>query len=187
MPARVQEKAMEKSDVLKLDREFTSTVPWEDTDADCVVICCSDPRFEQQNEELVNSLGFSQPHFIQIPAGLAVFTSLVAAASFLHKGMGLLLKKAIERTGAETVIGIGHEDCGGYQAGKHQVVQAVARRLSGKPVREIQLDHLKKAGRTISRQLGDEVDVRVFYADVVKQADGDRVKFSAVDWGRGRG
>ena len=50
---------------------YTSSIPWTDTEADCVVICCSDSRFEQQNEEFVNSLGFSQPHFVQVPSGVA--------------------------------------------------------------------------------------------------------------------
>ena len=95
--------------------------------------------------------------------------------------MGLLLKKAIDLTGAETVICIGHEDCGGYKAGKYQIVQAVSRRLAGKPVRDIQHDHLRKAGKTISRQFGGNVEVRVFYADVVQERKGDRVKFVHVE------
>jgi hypothetical protein len=169
------------------DEEFTSSIPWTDTAADCVVVCCSDPRFEQQNEDFVKALGFSQPHFMQIPSGVAVFASLVAAAGFLHKGMGLLLKKAIDLTGVETVVCIGHEDCGGYKVGKFKIVQAVSQRLADKPVREIQFDHLNKAGRTISRQLGRGIDVRVYYADVVQNASGDQVKYSPVcRWSGGR-
>jgi hypothetical protein len=166
---------------------YTSSIPWTDTEADCVVICCSDSRFGQQNEEFVKSLGFSQPHFMQVPSGVAVFASLVAAAGFLHKGMGLLLKKAIELTGVETVICIGHEDCGSYRTGKFKIVQAVARRLSDKPVREIQHDHLRKAGRTIARQLGRNVEVRVFYADLVQDGAGSHVKYVPVgNWGKSR-
>jgi hypothetical protein len=165
----------------------TSTIPWTDTPADCVVICCSDSRFERQNEDFVKSLGFSQPHFMQVPSGVAVFASLVAAAGFLHKGMGLLLKKAIELTGVETVICIGHEDCGSYQAGKFRIVQAVTRRLADKPLREIQHDHLRKAGRTIARQLGRRIEVRVFYADLVRDDGGAHVKYVHVgSWGERR-
>jgi hypothetical protein len=166
---------------------YTSPIAWEDQESDCVVICCSDPRFEKQNEEFVKALGFSHPQFMQIPSGVAVFASLVAAANFLHKAMGLLLGKAIEKSGVETVICIGHEDCGGYSAGKYKIVQAVSRRLAGKPVREIQHDHLRKAGKTISRQFGGEVEVRVFYADVVQEGNAERVKFVHVQsFGSGR-
>jgi len=166
---------------------YTSSIPWKDTEADCVVICCSDSRFEQQNEDFVKSLGFSQPHFMQVPSGVAVFASLVAAAGFLHKGMGLLLKKAIELTGVRTVICIGHDDCGGYRAGKLRIVQAVARRLADKPVREIQHDHLRKAGRTIARQLGRNIEVRAFYADLVRGDAGAHVKYVHVgSWGESR-
>jgi hypothetical protein len=173
--------------VEKSDDGYTATIPWTDTPADCVVVCCSDPRFEKQNEEFVKSQGFSQPHFMQIPSGVAVFASLVAAAGFLHKGMGLLLKKAIDLTGVDTVVCIGHEDCGGYKAGKYEIVQAVTKRLAAKPIREIQHDHLEKAGRTISRRLGGNIEVRVYYADVVRASDGDRVKYVHVgSWGGGK-
>lgn len=166
---------------------YTASIPWTDTPPDCVVLCCSDPRFEQQNEEFVKALGFTQPHFMQNPSGVAVFTSLVAAAGFLHKGMGLLLNKAIDLTGVEKVICIGHEDCGGYRAGKIDIVQAVAKRFASKPVREIQIDHLEKAGRTISRQLGSSIEVSVYYADVIQDRTGDRVKYSPVGtWKGGR-
>jgi len=163
---------------------YTATIPWTDTPADCVVICCSDPRFEKQNEEFVKTLGFVQPHFMQIPAGVAVFASLVATAGFLHKSMGLLLNKAIDVTGVDTVLCIAHEDCGGYKVGKHEIIRAVSRRFAWKPVRELQHDHLLKAGRTISRRLGGSIEVRVYYADVVRASDGDRVKYEHVgNWG----
>ncbi len=163
---------------------FVSSVNWENTSADCVVICCSDPRFEKQNENFVQTLGFSQPHFIQIPSGLAVFTALVAVSGFLHKGMQLLLKKAIELTEVKTVICIGHEDCGGYRVGRTNIVQAVSRRFSHRSVRELQLDHLQKSGRTVSRQLGRDVSVRVFYADVVNLDGVQRVKYTELEFNR---
>jgi hypothetical protein len=160
---------------------YVSPIALETEDADCVVIHCSDQRFKRQTEDFVKALGYSQPYVLQIPSGVAVFASLVAAANFLHKGMGLLLKKAIDLTDVHTVICIGHEDCGGYKAGKYEIVQAVTRRLAGKPVREVQHDHLRKAGRTISRQFGGNVEVRVFYADMVEQLEGQRVKFVHVE------
>ena len=70
--------------------------------------------------------------------------------------------KWVELTEVTTVICIGHENCGGYRAGRTSIVQAVSRRFSHKSVRELQLDHLQKSDRTISRQLGRDVSVRFF-------------------------
>lgn len=187
-PANTEQPAGE-TPALRTDprNEFTASLPWTNTTADCLVLCCSDHRFARQNREFARALGFEQAKFIQIPSGVAVFTSLVAAAGFLHKGMGLLLDKAIELTGVKQVICIGHEDCGGYRAGKIDLVQAIAKRFASKPVREIQIDHLEKAGRTISRQLGSGIEVSVYYADVVQDRTGDRVKYSPVGtWTGGR-
>lgn len=159
------------------DTGYTSTIPWTDAPADCVVICCSDPRFEKQHEEFVGTLGFSQPHFIQVPSGAAVLASAVAAADSLPEAMGLLLNKAIDLTRVRTVICIGHEDCGGYRAGKVEIVQAAAEPSSRKSIREIQHDHLREAGREVARRLGADVEVRVYYADVVRGPGADRVRF----------
>ena len=172
---------------VRLQTAYTSSVPWADVPADCVVVCCSDPRFEQQNEEFVQFLAFSQPHFIQVPSGVAVFTSLVAAAGFLHKGMGLLLRKAIDLTGVDTVICIGHENCGGYRAGNYEIVQALTRRLASKPIEDVQKDHLAKAGRTISRGLGSNIEVRAYFAEIARDGAGDQVSFSHVGtWRHGK-
>jgi len=170
-----------------LQAGYTSPIPWTDVPADCVVVCCSDPRFEQQNEDFVRSLAFSQPQFIQVPAGVAVFTSLIAAAGFLHKGMGLLLRKAIDLTGVDTVLCIGHEDCGAYRAGNYEIVQAFTRRMAKKPIEEVQKDHLARAGRTISRGLGGNVEVRAYYAELTRDSKGGQVSFSHVGtWRRGK-
>ncbi|OGY90940.1 MAG: hypothetical protein A3B30_03585 [Candidatus Komeilibacteria bacterium RIFCSPLOWO2_01_FULL_52_15] len=163
---------------------YVSQIPWVDKPADCVVVCCSDHRFEKQNEDFVRALGFTSPHFVQVPSGIAVFHGLVAAAGFLPKAMGLLLDKAQDVTTAKTIIGLGHSDCGSYKLGSVKIVAEVARRLVGKDVREIQIEHLEQAGRAIALRLGGSAKVRVFYSDVVDTRDGSRVKYIPVDLGR---
>lgn len=160
---------------------FTSDVPWENLPADVVVVCCSDQRFGRQNRQFLRALGFKSPHFIQIPSGLAVFHSLVAATGFLSKGMNLLLDKAIDLTGVKDVICIAHHDCGGYKVGRFEIVGKVTRRLAGVDIRHVQVEHLHKAARDIQRRMGNDTNVRAFYSDVVGREGDQRVKFTEID------
>src|SRR3989344_1486524 len=82
---------------------YVSQIPWVDKPADCVVVCCSDHRFEKQNEDFVRALGFTSPHFVQVPSGIAVFHGLGAAAGFLAKATGLLLDTAQAVTTTKTI------------------------------------------------------------------------------------
>ena len=162
---------------------FTSTIAWENEQADCLVVMCSDHRFRRQALEFVQSLGYQNPHVLSLPGGVAIMHSMVAAIGFLSKAAGRLVAKALELTGARDVICIAHEDCGAYKAGKVELVGKVTRRLAGSSLQEIQRDHLLKAARTIQFSL-DGVNVRTFYADVV--GEDSRVHFSEVVLPAGR-
>ncbi len=163
---------------LSAEAGFTSTIPMESGEADCLVVMCSDHRFRRQALEFVHSLGYEQPHVLSLPGGVAIMHSMVAAIGFLSKAAGRLVAKAVELTGVRDVLCIAHEDCGGYRAGKVELVGRVTRRLAGSSLQEIQRDHLIKAARTIHFSL-DGVNVRTFYADVVGDED-PRVHFSEV-------
>jgi carbonic anhydrase len=141
------------------------------------VASCSDHRFEQQNREFLRGLGFRRPHIIQNPSGVAVYTS-AAATDSLPEGMGLLLGKAMELTGARHVVFLGHAECGGYTSGAVELVRNAG--ASERPVRDVQIDHLENAGRTISERLGEGVEVSVYYADVGGEADARRVRYASV-------
>lgn len=166
----------------KLAREgFTSNIPWQDLPADVVVVCCSDQRFEDQNRQFLSALGFKSPHFIQIPSGLAVFHTLIAAVGFLPKAMELLLDKAVDLTGVKDVICIAHHDCGGYKLGRFQILGKMSKRLTGKDLRDVQIEHLHQATRSIQLRLGSDTNVRAFYSDVIGQEGNQRVKFHEID------
>jgi hypothetical protein len=146
-----------------------------------VVICCSDQRFGRQNREFLRALGFQSPHFIQIPSGLAVFHGLAAVSGFLPKGMNLLLDKAIDLTGVKDVICIAHHDCGGYKAGRFEVIGKLTRRLAGMDIQDVQTEQLHRAARDVQLRMGNDTTVRAFYSDVVGNEGDQQVKFSEID------
>jgi carbonic anhydrase len=163
-------------------RGFTSAAPYVEDEADCLVIWCSDHRFRRQNLELLRQLGFERPYVLSLPGGVAVVHSMVAAMGFLSKAATRMIEKAVELTGADEIICIGHEECGAYQAGKVPFVGKISRRLSGKSIEEIQQEHLAKAARKLEVAIGG-VGVRTFYASI--EGEGERrVVFSEVSHAR---
>jgi hypothetical protein len=161
----------------------SSAIPYEDHAADCVVICCSDHRFREPSLELVRRLGFSHPHMIQIPGGVAISLPLIAAVGFLSKAVDKLMEKAIRHTGVNDVICIAHEDCGGYKAENVKLIDTVVRKATGESVRDMQIEHLRKACRRL--QLGLRgMTVRAFFADVVEEGPSPHVSFREVSLDR---
>jgi carbonic anhydrase len=160
---------------------FVSPTRWVDDEPDCLVISCSDHRFEEQTRELAHHLGFARPHTIQMPSGPALALTLVASLGFLSKAMDKIVEKAVEmkQATAKEIICIGHQDCGGYKGiGKVPLLSFAARRLTGRSVHDLQREHLAKVARQIARSTG--MPVRAFFADVVDGADGKRVRFTEV-------
>ena len=160
--------------------EFTSMMVFEDSEADCLVICCSDHDFRQQNIEFLEACGYKRPHVISIPSGVAVVHSMVASINFLSKAAERLIAKAVESTGVSEAICIAHENCGGYKVGQVDLIGKLARRLAGKPMEEIQKEHVAKAARALSRSFR-KVKVRAFFADIVAGENGSKhVRYSEV-------
>ena len=165
---------------------YTSDVEWENLPADVVVICCSDQRFGRQNRQFLRALGYDNPHFIQVPSGLAVFHGLAAVSGFLPKAMERLLEKAIDLTQVKEVICIAHHDCGGYKLGRIEVLGKLTRRLAGLDIKDVQEEHLIKAARELQTRLGSDVTIRAFYADVVGPEGSQKVNYGVIDTGRRR-
>jgi len=158
---------------------FTSSYPWEDKQADCLVIACSDQRFRLQSLDFVKHLGFNNPHVIQFPSGLAAAHPLISVFGFLSKAVDKLLDKAIEATGAKDIICIAHEDCAAYKLEKVKLIDTTLRKFSGKSVRDIQFEHLQKAARRLQLALRG-INVRTFYADVVESGSESHVNFKEI-------
>lgn len=162
-----------------LEEGFTSPVPWRDTPADCLVIACSDQRFQPQTGDFVRRLGFDNPHVIQFPAGLAAAHPLISAFGFLSKAVDKLLEKAIEATGAREILCIAHEDCAAYRLENVKFLDTTLRKVSGKSVRDLQIDHLRKAARRLQLSLRGTT-VRTFFADLDETGAEPRVTFKEI-------
>ncbi len=142
---------------------FTSTLPFVDRPADCIVIACSDHRFRVQIDELIEHLGFKVPHFIKFPAGPVLALPLVASMGFLTKAVDALLEKAIDAASVKHVVCITHDGCSAYRSGK--LLSMVSSQLTGRSMRDLQTLHLRKtAGRLEKAFRG--IDVKAFIAEV---------------------
>ena len=154
-----------------VDGVFASPARWDASDADCLVVCCSDHRFRPHSIEFLKACGYTDLHVISFPSGVAILHSLVASIGFLSKAADLMIAKAIEVTGVREIVCIAHEDCGGYKAGRVELIGKITRRLSGRSIEEIQQEHLAKSAKALSRSFRD-VRVRAFFADLVEGESG---------------
>lgn len=171
MPTEHRESASGKGEMPLTEDElrengFTSSVPWKDEDPDCLVIACSDHRFQIQTLDLIHRLGFASPHIVQFPSGITLSLPLIAASGFLSRAADKLVERIIEAKDIKDILCIAHEDCGAYTSEKFKLLDFAIRRLSGKPIRDIQIEHLQKAARRLRHFLRG-VTVRAFFADVV--------------------
>lgn len=154
------------------DKDFVSTIGWEDSSADAIAITCSDHRFRRHTDELLTHLGYKMPHIIEFPAGPALLNPMVASLNFFTKTAEHLLEKAIVAArghGSDDnidLILVGHEMCSAYKAGGVKLLDFGIRKLTGKSVAELQVEHLKKVARRIAGTFR-KVEVGAFFAEVV--------------------
>ena len=157
---------------------YTSSIPWVNAKADCLVVSCSDHRFEDQTRDfLIHGMGFQNPHVLQWPSGVTIASGLAVLTGSLPKAFDILFQKALKVTHATTLILVAHEDCGAYK--DDDLVNRVARKFTGKTVKEIQTMHLKEAVRSLRPTLRG-ITVRAFYADVIQEGDIEKVNFKEV-------
>ena len=163
---------------------FTSSFPWDDVAADCIVIACSDHRFRKQTGEFLEHLGYKTPHVIMFPAGPALLHPLTAVMGVFTKAVDHLLEKAIAAakphgsTEPTDVVCISHERCAAYKAGGVKLIDLASRHLIGKSVKDLQIEHLKKTARRVSSTFGN-VRVKAYVAEVV---DDKSVHFKHIDF-----
>ncbi len=157
---------------------FTSSIPIMTEATDCIAFSCSDGRFDESNRELLQHLGYTHPHIIQVPGGPSLLHSMVAVINILPKAMELLIGKAVDLTNVTEFVCIAHEDCGAYKAGKVRLIAEFARRLADKSIREVQIEHLRKAGHELELRLHG--DVRLFYADIIEKDGHDYPRYSEI-------
>lgn len=164
--------------------DFTSSIPWGDFPADSVVISCSDHRFRKQTDEFLEHFGYKTPHVIKFPAGPALLHPLTAVLGVFTKAVDQLLEKAIAAakphgsTEPIDVMCVSHEHCAAYKAGGVKLVDLASRHLTGKSVKDLQIEHLKKTAKRVSSTFGN-VRVRAYMAEVV---DDKLVHFKRVEF-----
>ncbi len=167
------------TDKVRLNTKFASSSPWLDLEPDCLVICCSDHRFEKQTREFLKHLGYERPHMLQVPSGPVMTLPLVSAFGFLSKATDKIVEKIVELKKVRTVICIGHHDCGAYKAGNVHLVNVVIKRVTGNSVEKLQHEHLSQAARRIKLAVRG-ADVRAYFAGVSGEGEKARVEFEEV-------
>ncbi len=155
---------------------FTSSVPFQDDEPDCLVIACSDHRFREQVREFLAGIGLRRPHLITVPGGVLLSSPLLSAVPYLSKTLDHIVERIIETKGLHEIVCIGHEDCGVYKAGKNKLVDLAVHRLAGRSMTELHLEHLSKTARRL-RQTLPRVRVRAFLAEVVPAGAERQVRF----------
>lgn len=160
---------------------FVSSTPFEDTQPDCLVVCCSDHRFEQQSRELARNIGFTAPHVVQVPSGSVLTLPLATTLGFISKALDRIIERVVAMKHPKTVILIGHHDCGAYkeETGKHPLVESVLKHVVKKTVPELQQEHLAQAAKRLKLALGT-TPVRAFYASVIEDLGIKKVQFTEV-------
>ncbi len=161
---------------------YICATPWSRELADVVVICCSSEKYELQNQELVKALGYTMPHFIQVPGGPASLYGLAAVSGFLTKAMGAFVDKAVDLLGVKELILIAHEDCGAYKAGRVEVLAQLTRRLSGKNMKNVQIEHLQKGARDLQARAGHGIEVLAFYGSILDNGSFKQIRYEPVDF-----
>jgi len=128
------------------------------------------------------ALGYTMPHFIQVPGGPASLYGLAAVSGFLTKAMGAFVDKAVDLLGVKELILIAHEDCGAYKAGRVEVLAQLTRRLSGKNMKNVQIEHLQKGARDLQARAGHGIEVLAFYGSILDNGSFKQIRYEPVDF-----
>ena len=163
----------------RLDGGFVSDTPWEDGPPDCLMICCSDHRFERQSRDLALHLNFKRPHILQVPSGAVLSLPLASLFNFLSKATDRIIERVVETKQVKEILLVGHDDCGAYKTERIPLLSDLVKRFSGKSLHDLQHEHLAQAAHRINLGIRG-VRTRAFFAEVVGERDRRRVRFVEV-------
>src|SRR5262245_30490813 len=158
---------------------FSSQIPWEDSEPDCLIVCCSDHRFERQTRDLASHLNFKKPHVLQFPSGAVLSLPLISSINFLSKAADRLIERVVEMKRVRDIILVAHHDCGAYKAERVPLLNNLIQRYTGKTIHDLQREHLMQAARRLRLGLRG-VRVRAFFADVASAENQQLVRFTEV-------
>jgi hypothetical protein len=154
---------------------FFAEAPFDARPSATLVIYCADGRFRPQTHEfLTRHLKLDRPVTITVPGGVGVFMPLVGLAHKIAKGWLDAFSEHITR-----IVVVAHEDCAAYRA-EHGILEKVVLRLVGKPVAELQREHLSRAVAQL-RVWYPHATTETYYAAVTDGPEGARrVAFTPV-------
>ena len=147
---------------------FEASTSYEATHPSALAMYCSDGRFTNAVEELLQSIGYDRLDTLTMPGGPGLLGHLTAsaletqvainAASFLIKGHSI-----------RDVYLLAHAGCGYYRKKRTKD--------SPEQIRACQLDDLKSAGRSL-REVKPDLGVHLYYA----QPHDGVITFESVDF-----
>ena len=156
---------------------FVSDIPWQNDEPDCLVVSCSDHRFERQTRDLAIHLNFKQPHVLQLPSGAVLSLPLAATINFLSKAVDRIIERVVSMKSVKEIILVAHDDCGAYKADRVPLLNTVIKQYTGKTIPDLQREHLSQTAHRLRIGLRG-VRVRAFFADVVSENNEPRVRFT---------
>lgn len=150
---------------------FESSVPWNPTRPDTVIISCVDGRWREHIQEFtVRRLGADlHADFLAVPGGiepLTLFDLVPKDFNFFRRRLESLL----EAHGTKRIVAIAHQDCAWYKARKFLSVKI--------DLRERQVADLRRVAARL-REAFPEIAVETYYARL-EGRDPERVVFDAV-------
>jgi hypothetical protein len=150
---------------------YESSVPWNPTRPDTVIISCVDGRWREHIQEFtVRQLGADlHADFLAVPGGiepLTLFDLVPKDFNFLRRRLESLL----EAHGTKRIVAIAHQDCAWYKSRKFLSVKI--------DLRDRQIADLRRVAARL-RDTFPEVAVETYYARL-EGRDPERVVFDAV-------
>ncbi|MEW5981828.1 MAG: carbonic anhydrase [Acidobacteriota bacterium] len=150
---------------------FESTVPWNPTRPDTVIISCVDGRWRAQIQEFAATYLKADLHadFLAVPGGIEPLTLI----DLVPKDFNFFrrrLESLVQAHGTKRIVAIGHQDCAWYKQ----------RRLLSLTIdlRERQITDLKRVAARLRGMLPD-ITVETYYARL-DDRDPGRVVFEQV-------
>jgi carbonic anhydrase len=154
-----------------LETVYSSTLPWDASRPDTVIITCVDGRWYHHFQEFARVHLDAGPRtdFVCVPGGiepLTLFDLIPKDFNFLRRRLDGL----VAAHGTRRIVAVAHEDCAWYKARKIGPFKG--------DLRERQLNDLRRAAARL-RTMFSDVEVSTYFARLARSSP-ERVVFDFV-------
>jgi len=154
-----------------LETVYSSTLPWDASRPDTVIITCVDGRWYHHFQEFARVHLDAGPRtdFVCVPGGiepLTLFDRIPKDFNFLRRRLDSL----VAAHGTRRIVAVAHEDCAWYKARKIGPFKI--------DLRERQLNDLRRAAARL-RTMFSDVEVSTYFARLARSSP-ERVVFDVV-------